>query len=277
MHLPSSLQRFDTTNLRLRMISASIMAPGVLLAVYLGSVFFDAAVACAVTIGLYEWLRLTAPKTQTQTVGIACALLVVLMVGGVLFSPVIVAIMGVFFTLMIFLICLREHNENAGWVAFGIPYMGGSGLALLALRSTPHYGAGLVFFLLATVWSMDIGGYIAGCLIGGPKLAPAISPSKTWAGLVGGVALATVFGYAAAVLLGARTPGVALMLSPLLAVVAQAGDLFESYFKRRSGVKESGDLIPGHGGVLDRIDGLVFAGVFAELFQAILGGKINWW
>jgi phosphatidate cytidylyltransferase len=155
--------------------------------------------------------------------------------------------------------------------------MGGCVLELIALRATPGIGAGLAFFLLAVVWSMDIGAFLSGSIIGGPKLAPAISPNKTWAGFFGGVALAAVFGYLVAVALGARKPDVALVLSPAIAVAAQAGDLFESYFKRRAGVKESGDLIPGHGGVLDRIDGLVFAGVFALLFQVTLGARLNWW
>jgi phosphatidate cytidylyltransferase len=277
MRLPPVLQRFNSTNLRLRLISAAIMAPIAILAVYLGGLAFGAVLTCAVTIGLYEWLRLTAPETRIQTVGVACAFLIALMTAGVLFSPSFGATLAVLFTLLIFLISRRDKNEDAGWVALGIPYMGGSALALLALRASLEDGAGLMFFLLAVVWGTDIGAFLVGCLIGGPKLAPAISPSKTWAGLFGGIALATIFGYALAVLLGARHPGLALVLSPVLACVAQLGDLFESYFKRRSGVKESGDLIPGHGGVLDRIDGLVFAGVFAYLFQATLGAQFNWW
>jgi phosphatidate cytidylyltransferase len=155
--------------------------------------------------------------------------------------------------------------------------MGGCGLALLALRASPDYGMAIVFYLLAVVWCTDIGAYLFGCLIRGPKLAPSISPRKAWAGFFGGMASATIVGYAVAVWLGAKEPSAALLLSPVLSGVAQAGDLFESYFKRRSGVKESGDLIPGHGGVLDRIDGLVFAGAFVFLFQAMFGVSINWW
>ncbi|MFA5040486.1 MAG: phosphatidate cytidylyltransferase [Bdellovibrionales bacterium] len=272
-----AFQRFNSTNLRLRMISAAIMAPVALLAVYLGGIAFGAVLTCALTIGLYEWLRLTAPATPTKTTAIACAFLIVLMTVGLLFSPVYGAVLAVLFTVIIFLISLRDKNENAGWTAFGIPYMGGSGLALLALRATPEDGMGLIFFLLAVVWSTDIGAFLVGCLVGGPKLAPAISPSKTWAGLIGGMGSAMIFGYAAAAFFGAEHPALALILSPVLACVAQAGDLFESHFKRRSGVKESGDIIPGHGGVLDRIDGLVFAGIFAYLFQATLGMQFNWW
>jgi phosphatidate cytidylyltransferase len=134
-----------------------------------------------------------------------------------------------------------------------------------------------VFYLLLTVWGADIGAFAAGKLIGGAKLVPSISPSKTWAGLFGGIVLASVMGYFTSLFLGARHPAVALILSAILACVAQLGDLFESYFKRRCGVKESGDLIPGHGGVLDRIDGLVFAAICAFLFQAAIGEKIQWW
>jgi phosphatidate cytidylyltransferase len=274
-------QRFDTANLRLRILSAAIMAPVALIAAGLGGIAFGALISCVVTIGLYEWLRLVAPRASSRTVGIACAMLMAVMIGGTLFSALFGAMLGGVVTLLLFLISVREQagqdqNERAGWVALGIPYMGGSGLALLALRATPDCGAGLTFYLFVVVWGTDIGAFIAGRLIGGPKLAPAVSPSKTWAGLFGGMALAVILGYFTAGLLGARHPAVTLALSPVLAVVAQLGDLFESYFKRRSGVKESGDLIPGHGGVLDRIDGLVFAGVFAALFQAALGQQIQW-
>ncbi|MDR3425791.1 MAG: phosphatidate cytidylyltransferase [Alphaproteobacteria bacterium] len=277
MRLPPFLQRFDTVNLRMRIISSLIMVPGVLLAVWLGGLAYGAMVTCVATLGLFEWLRLVTPQAKAQTVGIACAMLIVLTTAGFFISISFGALLGVIFTLALFLILIRDHDERAGWAALGIPYMGGSALALLALRALPDYGAAFVLYLLVTVWGTDIGAFVAGRMIGGPKLAPAISPSKTWAGLLGGMALSVILGYLAALFLNARHPAVALALSPVLACVAQVGDLFESYFKRRSGVKESGDLIPGHGGVLDRIDGLVFAGVFAFLFQAALGQQMGLW
>jgi len=277
MRFLTDLKRFDTANLRLRLLSAGVLMPVVLLAVYLGGLAYGAVITCGLVIGLYEWLRLVGVRARPRIIGLACAMLIAMMLACEFVSPPFAAMLGVVLTLILFLIAAQEQNEQAGWVALGIPYMGGSGLALLALRATPDIGAALVFYLLATVWSTDIGAFVAGRLIGGAKLAPRVSPSKTWAGLLGGMALAMLLGYCAAVFLGARHPAVALLLSPVLAVVAQLGDLFESYFKRRSGVKESGDLIPGHGGVLDRIDGLVFAGVFAALFQAAVGQYIQWW
>lgn len=278
---PALFQKFDRANLRLRVISALIMAPVALVAVWLGGLAFGALTTCVVTVGLYEWLRLVGPGMHSRhydrTMGIACAMLVAIMMAGTVFSPLVGATLGVVLTLVLFVIAANGGEDRANWIALGLPYMGGSGLALLSLRATPGSGAALTFYLLVTVWGTDIGAFAAGRLIGGPKLAPAISPSKTWAGLAGGMVLATILGYAAARAFGAQHPAVAFALSPVLAVVAQLGDLFESHFKRRSGVKESGDLIPGHGGILDRIDGLVFAGTFAALFQAALGAQVNWW
>jgi len=143
---------------------------------------------------------------------------------------------------------------NKRMLALGTLYVGLPILSLLLIR---HQKEGVVFTLwaLALVWMTDIGAYFAGRTIGGPKLAPAVSPNKTWAGLIGGVILASLFGAAMHALYG--LPLRMTLATPALAVVAQAGDLYESWLKRRAGVKDSGTLIPGHGGVLDRLDGIV--------------------
>jgi len=268
---------FDSANLRLRLISAAILMPVVLLAVYLGGLAYGALATCVVVVGLYEWLRLISPALNARTVGIACALMIFLMTVGLLFSISCGLIAAIVATLILFLLALRDGDRRSLWTAFGIPYLGGSGLALLYLRFVPDIGTALVFYLLVVVWSTDSGAFIAGRLIGGRKLAPIISPSKTWAGLFGGMVLALILGYLAASLMQAHYPLWTVVLSPLLAVVAQMGDLFESAFKRRSGAKESGDIIPGHGGILDRIDGLVFAGIFLALFEALIGVHFAWW
>jgi len=221
------MAKFNRANLSLRLLSALVMAPLVLLAVYLGGWVYVLAVALAVALGLREWLSLTRPS---------------------------------------YILSL-----------LGIPYLGGFGLAMFYLRAIPDNGAALVYYLLAVVWGTDIGAYVAGRTIGGPKLAPVISPNKTWSGLFGGMALAVAFGYGAAIGLDARKPSVALFLAILLAGIAQAGDLFKSYFKRRAGVKDSGQLIPGHGGMLDRIDGLIFAAIFLALLEALAGTTFRWW
>lgn len=266
MRLISLLKRFDTVNLRLRIISSLIMVPGVLLSVWLGGIAYGALITCAATIGLYEWLKLVAPSAGTKTVAATAAMLIVSITIGLLFSVPAGALLGAIATIAAFVIFNRENSESAALAALGIPYMAGSGLSLLALRA-PEHGGAFILYLLVVVWCTDIGAFAFGRIIGGAKLAPKISPSKTWAGLIGGMVSATLFGYLAAISMNAVRPEITLLLSPALACVAQAGDLFESYFKRRAGVKESGDLIPGHGGVLDRIDGLVFAAFAAFAIQ----------
>ncbi|HKX23519.1 MAG TPA: phosphatidate cytidylyltransferase [Rhizorhapis sp.] len=161
--------------------------------------------------------------------------------------------------LFVALIC-RSARLGAGIYYVGLPV-----LALLYLRGHEH-GLLLAFWALGLVWATDIGAFFAGRSLGGPKLAPAVSPSKTWSGLGGGVAAALLFGF---VLHG--TLGLPIRLaaaSGLLAVAAQLGDLFESWLKRRAGVKDSGTLLPGHGGVLDRLDGVVTAAPIAALLVA---------
>ncbi len=138
-------------------------------------------------------------------------------------------------------------------LARGILYCGFPALAVVFLRDRPD-GLLLAFWAMALVWACDIGAYFAGRTIGGPKLAPTISPNKTWAGLIGGVLSASVLG---GVLQYAGLPLHLVLATPLLAVLAQVGDLYESQLKRMAGVKDSGNVLPGHGGVMDRLDGLV--------------------
>ena len=169
----------------------------------------------------------------------------------------------------IYFVSEPTYKERTQWIVLGLPYTAGFALSLIYLRATPHGGMALVFYLLAVVWGTDIGAYVAGRLIGGPKLARRISPNKTWAGFYGGIILAAICGYSVARGFGAQIAVVGLLLAPALSIVSQAGDLFESWMKRRAKVKESSNLIPGHGGVLDRIDGLIFCGYFPRLVSGI--------
>lgn len=143
---------------------------------------------------------------------------------------------------------------HCGALAVGLAYTGTAAIALLFLRAQPH-GFGLALWALAIVWATDIGAFFVGRAVGGPRLAPAISPNKTWSGLIGGIVAATIVGGAIAAL--THLPATAYVLAPLLAILAQAGDLLESAMKRRAGVKDSGRMLPGHGGVLDRVDGVL--------------------
>lgn len=148
------------------------------------------------------------------------------------------------------------------WVFAGLIYVGGSAASLVIIRQQPFGGLFWTFGLLTCVIATDVGAYFSGRLIGGPKIAPKISPSKTWAGLVGGMIGATMPLLAAFIWAGGgkitwTSVWMPVFLGCLLAVIAQAGDFFESWMKRRAGVKDSGSLIPGHGGLFDRVDGLI--------------------
>lgn len=155
-----------------------------------------------------------------------------------------------------------------GWQVAGFLYALAAALSLLWIRDRADQGFALVLWVFIIVWATDIGAYFVGRGIGGPKLAPAISPQKTWAGFYGGIAAATVLGGAWALFAGLRP--VVLLLAPLFAVAAQGGDLFESWMKRRAGIKDSGTWLPGHGGVFDRLDGLLPVAILAAI--AVIGG-----
>ena len=158
------------------------------------------------------------------------------------------------------------------WLPGGVVYIGLAGLALAALRRAPDpVGLANMLFVLVVVWSSDIGAYVAGRWWGGPKLAPAISPGKTRSGAVGGLLAAMLLGGLVAWLSAPGGLPLAVVLAAVLSVVSQAGDLFESWVKRRFGVKDSSALIPGHGGLLDRLDGLLWAAPVAALLGLALG------
>ncbi|NJC33512.1 phosphatidate cytidylyltransferase [Sphingomonas jejuensis] len=164
----------------------------------------------------------------------------------------------------IFVGAVTRHPQ----LALGIPYVALPAVAVLWLRELPG-GLAIAFWTMATVWATDIGAYFAGRLIGGPKLMPRVSPNKTWAGLIGGMAAALLVGLAFNERFG--VPIELVLTAPVLAIIAQAGDLYESSIKRRAGVKDSGTLLPGHGGVLDRLDGLVTVAPAVALLLLLKG------
>ena len=176
----------------------------------------------------------------------------------------------------------RDGSKQSGlWYAAGLPALGLPLLCLVWLRAQEPDGAETVLWLVALVIATDIGAYFAGRLIGGPKLMPRISPKKTWAGLVGGMAAAACIGALATTLVaggGGRAPVMAVaLLSALLAVVAQTGDLAESAVKRNFNVKDSGTLIPGHGGLFDRLDGFLITLPALALLVALTGMSVLQW
>lgn len=220
-----------------------------LVALWLGGVWFWVLTSVAAMLMLAEWGNLVQadPKHQRLTLFAGCVPLAIM-------SPLAAGVS--FFTLGLiagtgFFVTIVTRKPRLG---FGIAYVALPALALLLLREQPD-GLLLALWALATVWATDIGAYAAGRSIGGPRLAPSVSPNKTWAGLIGGMIAALLLG-----LMLWRFADLRLQLAlacPILAVIAQIGDLYESWLKRLAGVKDSGNLLPGHGGVLDRLDGLV--------------------
>jgi phosphatidate cytidylyltransferase len=201
-------------------------------------------------------------RTATGLLLIAAALLTAV-AGGTLFALFVAAIA----TAMFYEWTRLSRGWGAAWYAGGFLYALVPALALLWIRERDAHGLNLLVWAFIVTWSTDIGAYFAGRRFGRRKLAPAISPGKTVEGLYGGVAAATVLGGAWAYSTGLGTA--LLVLAPVLAVAAQAGDLFESSMKRRAGVKDSGTWLPGHGGVLDRLDGLVPVAVLTAAAQLL--------
>ena len=181
--------------------------------------------------------------------------------GGNLFAVVVAAAA----TLMFFEWTRLVRGWGAGWSVGGFFYALLPALALLWVRERDLHGLVLLLWVFIITWSTDIGAYFVGRSFGRRKLAPSISPNKTVEGLYGGIAAATLLGGAWVMLTGLGQP--LLLLAPLFAIAAQAGDLFESGMKRRAGVKDSATWLPGHGGALDRLDGLVPVAVLTAAAQ----------
>ena len=203
-----------------------------------------------------------AVRTLTGVVLIAIAL-VAAVVGGNLFAYFAAAVA----TAMFFEWTRITKGWGAGWYILGIIYAILPAISLLWIRERDAHGLELLVWTFLVTWSTDIGAYFAGRRFGKRKLAPSISPGKTVEGLYGGIAAATLIGGAWVLATGLGLP--LLALAPVMALAAQAGDLFESSMKRGAGVKDSGTWLPGHGGVLDRLDGLVPVAVLTALAQLI--------
>jgi phosphatidate cytidylyltransferase len=163
-------------------------------------------------------------------------------------------------------------GARTGWIALGACYAGAMLAAPLVIRADAALGFIAMIFLFAVVWATDVAAYFAGRLLGGAKLAPAISPNKTWSGAVAGAIAGTVAGLAVVAVGGIEPLTPIVAVSCLLSVAAQFGDLFESWLKRRFGVKDASHAIPGHGGLMDRLDGFLAAALAAALVGLGRGG-----
>jgi phosphatidate cytidylyltransferase len=260
---------------RLRVLSTLILVPLALAGLWLGGVAFAALIGLGVALMLVEWRGIIGAAAR-PTLGFALALIVG---AAVVLAEAWRAEAALALVVALAVVAAFEPagpttgqgTPSRALLLTGVLYAGLPGLAAVSIR---HGGEGMLAtaFLFVVVWATDIGAYFAGRTLGGPKLWPRVSPKKTWSGALGGLLAAVVLGTGLVALFGAPHPVRLAVTAALLSVASQAGDLYESSLKRRFGVKDSGTIIPGHGGVLDRVDGLVAALVVAWVIGALSGG-----
>jgi phosphatidate cytidylyltransferase len=254
-------------NLLMRIVVAAVLIPLAVAIAYAGGWIWTVLVTLA-AIGLFvEWLAVVGLSGAMRVIApgaVALALAGLCFAIGRIDAALVVLAAG-------FVLVVSIAPERRNWAAAGFFYAAAAQFASVLVRLDPAKGFAALMFVLLIVWVTDSGGYFAGRGIGGPKLWPRVSPKKTWAGAIGGFAasLAVACGFAA---FGLGKIGPLLLLSAVLSVASQLGDLFESAVKRRFGVKDSSHIIPGHGGLMDRLDGFVAAVVVAAIFGLLRGG-----
>jgi len=263
-----------TSNLFQRVVSALLLLPPVLGAVWAGGWWFAALLMLGGVLMAREWIKLT--TSEHKGLPALFALIIIGLVGwSELAKPGIVQLLPTLIAISLLgAVLLKVFSFRlVGWFFVGVGYVGAPIVSLWWLRTVDSGLAVLWVFLI--VWATDVGGYFFGKAIGGAKLAPSISPKKTWAGLIGGMVLTITASFVLQLLFPVwSSPAIPLIFAGFLAVWAQAGDLVESGIKRHFHVKDSGVLIPGHGGLLDRVDGLVFVAPAVATILWLLPGLI---
>ena len=260
-------QEVKRSSLWPRIAAAAVLVPAALGAVYLGGWVLAAWVAAAGVAMSREWVAIVHRETWGWRMGLHILALAA--------SQAIYALGHADWAFASILLCSlignvasRAREERGLWVVLGVLYIAIPCLALVWLRQRVPFGLETVIWLFCVVWATDSAAYLAGSIFGGPKLAPEISPSKTWAGAVAGLVAGTAATVAFAQLAGGSPTLAFAAAGALLSLLTQGGDLAESSLKRTFGVKDASDLIPGHGGALDRLDGMIFAtlglGAFVE-------------
>lgn len=266
----------SVSGMRLRVLSAIVLAAPALLTVYLGPPAFDIVFGLVALVMVLEWDRLCGAVRRDVATWVLGAT-VLAAVGLSLLGRHSAALWSVPAGFAALYLVARGIERKAPLLqACGALYIGIPVVALLWLRHDPVYGMVTIFWLLAVVWATDTGALFAGRSIGGPKLAPAISPNKTWSGFFGGIAAAVAVSLIAALWYGAAVLPI-IVAGIALSIVSQLGDLLESRVKRYLNVKDSGSIIPGHGGLFDRVDGLLAAApVLAAIYLVVGGGSALW-
>ena len=261
------------SELRMRILSAVVLAAVALAAELVGGLAFAALVTIMAAIAFWEWTAMTGASEPLPLRALVLACLAAGLMAlsfdmtdiavGLLALPAFLALAAGFLF------------GTARWLGYGLAYVALPCAALIVLRQAEPHGWAAVLFILLVVWATDIAAYFGGRSFGGPKLWARVSPKKTWSGAVSGLAAGVVAGGLLVWLADAGKISAGLLLAAPLSIAAQGGDLMESAVKRHFDVKDSGKIIPGHGGVLDRVDGLFAAAALAWLIAGIgIGGDI---
>ncbi len=265
---------FNWTNLAIRAASALLLAPAALYVLLTGGWILLVLIAVAVALLAIEWAMMSAPQAPARVaLAVTCAVLAALFVAD--FGHYRFAWLALVLCAGAAGVIARGIAARPADAAFGALYIGGPCLALIWLRGHDPHGERWTVLVLAVAWAADIAAFLVGNALKGPKLWPQFSPNKTWSGFIGGLAAATLAAIAVARFWPMElSPIKAMALGLFAGLATMAGDLWESMLKRRFGVKDSGDLIPGHGGLLDRVDGLMFA--FLAVAAARLLVNLGW-
>jgi phosphatidate cytidylyltransferase len=322
---PSSDRAGGLTNLQKRILSAAVLLPLVIAAIWRGSPWFSVLVAVFAAVMAWEWTRIVAHE---RSPGATSPVPVPTAPGwrSIMFFPVVTAIGAVLaagsFESTVMMLTVNSASLDAAsgpgmaariqsvalasavnhalfaaavgavltgvaacvanrpkalWFMAGVPYVALPAAALVLIRVDPDHGRAALFWIIALVVAADTGGYLVGRTVGGPKLVPRISPNKTWSGLGGAVAGAALVGLLTAFILNHTNVLMLTLVSAVLGLLEQGGDLVESAFKRHFGVKDTSQIIPGHGGVLDRVDGLLAVAVAVLVINLLAGGSVLAW
>jgi phosphatidate cytidylyltransferase len=232
-----------------------------------GTLSFDVLVVVVTLVLSWEWGRLVHGREADLVIAVhvtAAGMAAVLAAAGFVGLGLLTLLIGAILALLLSL------GSNSLFSGLGVVYAGLPAVALIWLRSDSDLGLTAVIFLILIVIISDTAGFLAGRLLGGPRLWPRVSPNKTWAGVIGALAASSIAGALFSLAVAHGSPMRLATAGALLSMVAQAGDLIESAIKRRFGAKDASSLIPGHGGVMDRVDGLVAAATAVGLASFVI-------
>jgi phosphatidate cytidylyltransferase len=256
------------SELTMRVVSSVVLGIAAITAAWLGGFVFLAFWTAAAIAVWWEWVGVVKAESRHVLIGVGAAA-----IAGMAVSLAADAAAIAFVCALIGAgVAVASVQSARGWIGGGIVYAAAVLIPAVMLRDDPALGFIAIIWLFAVVWAEDTGAYFAGRYFGGPKLAPSISPNKTWSGAAGGTIAGLIAGNAVILLAGISWHPAHLLVAFAVVVAAQFGDLLESAIKRRFAVKDASSLLPGHGGLMDRLDGFLVAAALALAIGFAHGG-----